>query len=40
MNVQLGELISLEVGVFNLFGCDVLSLLKLEDVLLSIYDAH
>ena len=40
MNVQLGKLVSLEVGVFNFFGCDVLSLLKLEDVLLSIDDAH
>jgi len=40
VNVQLGKLVSLEVGVFNFFGCDVLSLLKLEDVLLSIDDAH
>ena len=40
VNVELSELVSLEVGVFNLFGCDVLSLLKLEDVLLSIDDAH
>ncbi len=40
MNVELSELVSLEIGVFNLFSCDVLSLLKLEDVLLSIDDAH
>jgi hypothetical protein len=40
VNVELSELVSLEVGVFNLLGCDVLSLLKLEDVLLSIDDAH
>lgn len=34
------ELVALHVSVFHLFSSYVLTLLQLEDVLLSIYDAH
>lgn len=39
MNEYFSEFVALEVGVFDLFGSHIFTLLQLEDVLFAIYDA-